>query len=335
VSFFGGGTDYPAWYLREGGAVLSTTIDKYCYISCRYLPPFFNIKHRVVWSHIETVSSIAEILHPAVREGLRFLGFDDSRGLEIHHQGDLPARTGMGSSSAFTVGLIKALSVLSGQHLSKHALALKAIELEQHVLKENVGSQDQVAAAHGGLNIVRFNRDGGIDVAPVPVLPERVAELESRLLLVYLGTTRLASAVAADVIANVRANAARLAAMHGMVAEAASILTGGGSLDDFGRLLHEGWRLKRELSPGVATAAVDQVYEAALTHGALGGKLLGAGGSGFLLFYVPAGREAAVLKALSGYLHVPFHFESEGSMLLHHGDQARAADGVSNRVVQY
>ena len=152
ISFFGGGTDYPEWYRKEGGAVLSTTIDKYCYLSCRYLPPFFNIKHRVVWSHIETVSSISEILHPAVREGLRFLGFDDSVGLEIHHQGDLPARSGIGSSSSFTVGLIKALTALRGQMISKYDLARSAIELKQNVLKENVGSQDQVAAAYGGFD---------------------------------------------------------------------------------------------------------------------------------------------------------------------------------------
>src|SRR3954463_10727718 len=156
ISFFGGGTDYPAWYLKEGGAVLSTTIDKYCYITARYLPPFFSERHRIVWSHIETVSSVSEILHPAVREGLRFLGFTNASGVEIHHQGDLPARSGIGSSSTFAVGLINALTALQERKMNKHDLALKALELEQQVLKENVGSQDQVAAAYGGLNIIHF-----------------------------------------------------------------------------------------------------------------------------------------------------------------------------------
>jgi D-glycero-alpha-D-manno-heptose-7-phosphate kinase len=324
ISFFGGGTDYPEWYLQEGGAVLSTTIDKYCYISCRFLPPFFNIKHRIVWSHIETVSTISEILHPAVREGLRYLGFNDAVGLEIHHQGDLPARSGMGSSSAFAVGLFKALIALQGQMISKQELVLKAIELEQTVLKENVGSQDQVATAYGGLNVIHFLQSGEIKVEPVTIpaeRAERIVELQSRLLLVYTGTSRLASEVAGDIIANLRSKGQRLREMRKMVDQAVSILNGSGSLDDFGRLLHESWMLKRELSAGVTTATVDHVYQTALEHGALGGKLLGAGGSGFMVFYVPPERQAGVIKALAGYLHVPFQFETEGSTLMHYGSR--------------
>ena len=321
MSFFGGGTDYPEWYLQEGGAVLSTTIDKYCYISCRFLPPFFNIKHRIVWSHIETVSTISEILHPAVREGLRYLGFNDAVGLEIHHQGDLPARSGMGSSSSFVVGLFKALIALRGQTIDKHELVLKTIELEQTVLKENVGSQDQVAAAYGGLNVIHFLQSGEIKVEPVIIRAERIAELQSRFLLVYTGTSRLASEVAGGIIANLHGKVQRLREMRKMVDQATSILNGPGSLDDFGRLLHEGWVLKRELSAGVTTATVDHVYQTALEHGALGGKLLGAGGSGFMVFYVPPERQAGVVKALSGYLHVPFQFETEGSTLMHSGSR--------------
>jgi len=321
ISFFGGGTDYPEWYLQEGGAVLSTTIDKYCYISCRFLPPFFNIKHRIVWSHIETVSTISEILHPAVREGLRHLGFNDAVGLEIHHQGDLPARSGMGSSSSFVVGLFKGLTALQGQMIGKHELALKAIELEQTVLKESVGSQDQVAAAYGGLNVIHFLQSGEIKVEPVITKAERIAELQSRLLLVYTGTSRLASDVAGGIIANLHGKGQRLHEMRRMVDQAVSILNGSGSLDDFGRLLHESWVLKRELSVGVTTATVDHVYQTALEHGALGGKLLGAGGSGFMVFYVPSERQAGVVKALSGYLHVPFQFETEGSTLMHYGSR--------------
>lgn len=319
ISFFGGGTDYPTWYLEEGGAVLSTTMDKYCYISCRFLPPFFNIKHRIVWSHIETVSSISEILHPAVREGLRFLRSDDSVGFEIHHQGDLPARSGIGSSSSFTVGLIKALTALRGQMISKHDLALKAIKLEQTVLKENVGSQDQVAAAYGGFNVIHFLRNGDIQVEPVTIPPSRVLELQSRLLMFYTGTNRLASEVAADVVANLQSNKAVLRQMRRMVDQALSILNGSGSLDDFGRLLHEGWMLKRELGSGVTNPLVDGLYKTAIEHGALGGKLLGAGGAGFMVSYVPPEKQPQVRQALSNCLHVSFKFESEGSTLIYYG----------------
>lgn len=174
ISFFGGGTDYPSWYREHGGAVLSTTIDKYCYISARFLPPFFHHRHRISWSHDELVSSISEILHPAVREGLRFLDFDDSVGVEIHYQGDLPARSGIGSSSSFTVGLIKALTLLRGQDIDKDALASKAIHLEQHVLNESVGSQDQIAAAYGGFNVIRLATNGDFHVEPLEVSPTRL-----------------------------------------------------------------------------------------------------------------------------------------------------------------
>jgi D-glycero-alpha-D-manno-heptose-7-phosphate kinase len=313
MSFFGGGTDYPQWYRGEGGAVLSTSIDKYCYISCRYLPPFFdNVKHRIVWSHIETVSTIAEILHPAVREGLRFLGFDDSVGLEIHHQGDLPARSGIGSSSAFSVGLIKGLLALRGQAIGTHELALKAIDLEQNVLGECVGSQDQVAAAHGGLNVIRFERDGAIRVQPLAVRPARTLELESRLLLFYLGTSRLSAEVARGFVAGMGDRRQNLLAMRASVDRAVEIVTGAGDLDAFGRLLHEGWLLKREIGGLVTNARVDAIYGQALDAGALGGKLLGAGGSGFLVFYVPPDRQPAVRAALAHLLHVPFAFEREG-----------------------
>lgn len=318
VSFFGGGTDYPDWFRREGGAVLSTTIDKYCYVSCRLLPPFFNLRHRIVWSHIETVGSIDEILHPAVREGLRALGFDDTTGLEIHHQGDLPARAGMGSSSTFIVGLVKALTALRGRMVSKPELARQAIELEQLRLKEHVGCQDAVAAAHGGLNVIHFPPDGDIRIAPVTIPPSRVAELQSRLLLFYLGSSRLASVIAGDVVANLKARRDDLHRMRGMVDEALAILNDGGDLDRFGRLLAEGWMLKRRLSPAVSTGAVDRIYQTAVDHGALGGKLLGAGGTGFMLFYVSPDRQAEVIERLAPCVHVPFQFESEGSSIIYY-----------------
>jgi len=317
ISLFGGGTDYPDWYLKEGGAVLSTTIDKYCYLNCRYLPPFFNTKYRIVWSHIETVSTISEILHPAVREGLRYLGFDESVGLEIHHLGDLPARAGMGSSSAFAVGLIKALTAMQGQIISKHDLAIKAIELEQVVLKEYVGSQDQIAVAYGGLNLIYFLPNGEFQVEPVTLPTPLLDSLSSRLMLFYTGTTRLSSDIAKDIVSNLPSKQTILRQMRTYVDQAVNLLSTG-QLDDFGRLLHESWLLKRELSKMVANPTVDMVYKNALDHGALGGKLLGAGSSGFMVLYVPPERQNEVKQSLFGLLEVPFQFESEGSTLIYY-----------------
>lgn len=318
VSFFGGGTDYPAWYRREGGAALSATIDKYCHISCRVLPPFFNLKHRIVWSHIETVQSISEILHPAVREGLRYLGFDDSVGLEIHHQGDLPARSGMGSSSAFAVGLIKALKAMRGEIVGKHDLARMAIELEQDWLRDNVGSQDQVASAHGGFNTIYFERSGEIRVEPVTITEERRGELESHLMLVYTGSGRMGSEVAGKTIANLDQRAGELRQMRAMVDEGLSILADGRPIEAFGELMHRYWRLKRELSGEVSNARIDGIYQTAMDHGAMGGKLLGAGSAGFMVFFAPPERHGEIAKALPDCLRVPFGFEHEGAALIYY-----------------
>lgn len=326
VSFFGGGTDYPEWYLKEGGAVLSTAIDKYCYLTCRYLPPFFSVKHRVVWSHIETVNSISEILHPAVREGLRFLGFDDSTGLEIHHQGDLPARSGIGSSSSFVVGLINALTALRGTFLSSHQLALKAIQLEQEVLRENVGSQDQVATAYGGFNICRFATDGSISVEPVDIPKSRIQELESHLALLYTGSSRLASEVAANVTINLHNQANALKCMLRMVNEGVNILREGTILDDFGELLHQGWMLKKSLAKEVSNSNVDAIYQTARDHGAIGGKLIGAGGAGFMLLFVPPEKQQQVRQALSHNLWVPFRFEPSGSTIVYSSEDVRSEE---------
>lgn len=313
VSFFGGGTDYPAWYHRYGGRVLSTTIDKYCYISCRYLPPFFDIRHRVVWSHIETVQSIQEILHPAVREGLGFLGFTDAAGVEVHHQGDLPARAGMGSSSSFAVGLILALKALRAETVDRHDLARLAIQFEQDRLGDNVGSQDQIAAVYGGLNVIDFATDGGFRVTPLQHAPVR--RLEQRLMLFYTGMCRLASRVAADVIANIPDRTAELHRMRALVDEAVAALTAG-DLDSFGLMMDESWNLKRQLSHLVSNPHIDQIYARAKRAGAVGGKLLGAGTSGFMLFYVPPDRQDAVRDELRELLHVPFRFETSGATLL-------------------
>lgn len=319
VSFFGGGTDYPSWYRTEGGSVLSSSIDKYCYISCRYLPPFFDIRHRIVWSHIETVGTIQEILHPAIKGGLQFLGFDESNGLEIHHQGDLPARSGIGSSSTFSVGLIKALLALRGQEICKFDLATKAIDLEQNYLKESVGSQDQIAAAFGGLNVIRFLQNNTFEVNALNISKNRISDLEKNLLLLYTGESRMGGAVAAKVISSLKQNASHLKKLASMVDKAAQILIGDHSLEDFGGLLHESWMLKRELADCISNGMVDEIYQNALKHGALGGKLLGAGSKGFMLFYIPLEKQAAVKKALSNYLWVPIQLNSEGSSIIYHG----------------
>ncbi len=319
MSFFGGGTDYPAFYLKEGGEVVSATIDKYCYITCRALPPFFGIRHKIVWSHIEAVSSTSEILHPAVREGLKYLQFDDSVGLEIHHHGDLPARAGMGSSSAFAVGLIHVLSAFRGERLSKQDLALKAIDLEQNCLKENVGSQDQVASAYGGLNHIRFDRDGSFKVEAVGISDEKLRELESRLMLFYTGTNRFASQIASKVIASIDEKTELFRAMKAKVGEALSVLRSSAPLDRFGELMHDAWQIKRQTAANISNAQIDRIYEMARGAGALGGKLLGAGGTGFVLFYVPQDKQASVRDALIHYLRVPFRFEREGSTIVYDG----------------
>lgn len=328
LSFFGGGTDFPQWYLREEGAVLSATIDKYCYLSCRHLPPFFNIKHRIVWSHIETVSSIAEILHPAVREGLRFLGFDDSQGVEIQHQGDLPARSGIGSSSSFSVGLVKALTGLKGGMLGKMELARQAMILEQDILKETVGSQDQVAAAFGGLNCIQFLKNGQIQVEPVTCMAGRIAELEQSLILLYTGISRLGSEIAKNSTKNFSLRSNELKEMRGMVDKGIKILNGRGPLEEFGKLLHKSWMLKRSLSEDISNSTIDEIYKKALDNGAIGGKLSGAGGSGFMLFFVPIPKQEKFLSAMKPYICVPFTFTQSGSSIIYYDESYQRGHGA-------
>lgn len=315
ISFFGGGTDYPTWFRRHGGEVLATTIDKYCYISCRRLPPFFEYKHRIVYSHIENVMSAEQIQHPAVRAVMTWQHVTE--GLEIHHDGDLPARSGLGSSSSFTVGLINALAALNGRQISKAGLAHAAIHVEQNVIGESVGSQDQISAAYGGFNWIEFQRDGGFLVEPVILHQARKQALHSHLMLCFTGFSRIASDVAKSQIDNMRQRVTELTKMRAMVADAVQILRDENCrIEEFGKLLDEGWRYKRSLSDRVSTPEIDAMYEAAITAGALGGKLLGAGGGGFLLLFVPPPRQSAVRAALPNVVHVPFQFESSGSRVV-------------------
>ena len=315
VSFFGGGTDYPAWYTRHGGAVLATTIDKYCYISVRELPPLFEHRYRLVYSVSENVKEIREINHPAVRAVLESMHVTKS--LEIHHDGDLPARAGLGSSSAFTVGLVQAMHALEGRTLSKPALADAALHIEQQVIREPVGSQDQICAAFGGFNHVAFNQDGSYRVAPLTVDPARLDELQVHLVLVFTGISRIAAEVAETQIRNVGQRVAELTAMRALVDQAAAILTSTSTdIAEFGRLLHDGWMLKRRMSDRVSSPTIDALYERTRKAGAIGGKLLGAGGGGFLLLFVRPEDRPAVREALGDLSIVRFRFESGGSQLV-------------------
>ncbi len=321
VSFFGGGTDYPAWFNAEKGSVLATTIDKYCYLTCRWLPPFFPHRHRLVYSKIEDVRTIEEIQHPSVRETLKFLDIHD--GVEIHHDGDLPARTGLGSSSAFTVGLLNALHALKGEMRSKLTLAQEAIHIEQKLIGENVGSQDQTITSIGGLNRIEFLPGDQITHERLPIHPDRIRELERRLMLFFTGFSRTASDIAQEQIRNTAWNGPQLRMMRGMVDEAVAILSGEGDLDPFGRLLHEGWELKRSLSSRVTNGSIDAMYEAAVCAGASGGKLLGAGGGGFLLLFVEPEAQDRVREAMAPRLEVPIRFENRGTQIIFYDVDAR------------
>ncbi|MDO8607451.1 MAG: kinase [Phaeospirillum sp.] len=325
VSLFGGGSDYPAWFRQNGGSVMGFTINKYCYITLRTLPPFFEHRHRIAYSKVEMVNEISEIQHPAVRAVLSEFGI--TTGIEIHHDGDLPARSGMGSSSSFTVGLINTLMARQGRMATKRQLAEEAIRIEQKVIGENVGSQDQVWAAYGGLNRIDFHRDDSVDITPLIVPPERRKQLLGSLMLVFTGFSRYADKVAAKQIANLGNREAHIHKMVAMVDEAIAILaTDGRPLDDLGRLLHDGWRLKRELADAVTTPEIDAIYDAARDAGAIGGKLLGAGGGGFMLFYVEPENQAKVKERLNKLIHVDFDIDNSGSKIV-----VYEPDGLENR----
>lgn len=314
ISFFGGGTDYPAWYSKEGGAVLTTSIDKYCYLTCRYLPPFFNTRYRLVYSKIEECQSLEQLQHPAAREILRYIAME--QGIEIHHDGDLPARSGMGSSSSFTVGLIHALHALNGKMPSKTQLAAESIHIEQTVLHEAVGSQDQIAVAHGGFNHITFHKTEEPSVRPMTLPADRLRELNDHLMLVYTGIKRTASEVASSFVNDIDSKASKLKAIQQMVDEGLSILTGTRDISQFGLLLNRAWQTKREMSAVVSNGKVDAIYAEATASGATGGKLLGAGGGGFMLLFAPPSQQQDIRDRLRGLIHVPFKFENSGSQII-------------------
>jgi D-glycero-alpha-D-manno-heptose-7-phosphate kinase len=316
ISFFGGGTDYPDWYKKHGGAVLATTVNKYCYISCRYLPPFFKHRFRVAYSKIEDVETVDEIMHPAVREALRHMKIDD--GLEVHNDGDLPARSGIGSSSSFSVGLLHALHALKGRMPSKKQLAEEGMYLEHDLLKETVGCQDQIMAAYGGFNHITFHTSGGFSVRPMTLSHERIREFESHLMLFYTGIERTASDIADSYVGEIQNKEQELMPLGKLVEDSIALLNSDNELSPFGELLHQAWQLKRSLSTKVSNPAIDAIYEEARAAGAIGGKLLGAGGGGFLLLFIRPAYQERVRKKLHRLLHVPFRFEFAGSQIIFH-----------------
>ncbi len=315
MSFFGGGTDYPVWYREHGGSVLSTTINKFCYITCRWLPPFFAYHSRISYTKVENVNSNNEIQHPSVRTCLQFLQIRE--GVEIHHIADLPARAGLGTSSAFTVGLLLGLYALKNQHRDKRSLASDAIFVEQELLREAVGAQDQVSAAYAGFNRINFRTDGRFEVNRILTPQRRLEELERHLALFFTGFSRTASEIAKEQIRMTPNRKTELKAMQQMVDEAEAIIENPTrSLDEFGRLIHEGWKLKKSLTQQITNSDLDEIYEAGLDAGALGGKLLGAGGGGFMLFYVPPERREALRRRLRRLLCIPFEFSDRGSQVV-------------------
>lgn len=314
ISFFGGGTDYPTWYRLHGGEVISTTINKYCYVSLRHLPPFFDHNIRLAYSKVEHCRTIDEIQHPAFREIFRHhkvLG-----GVEAHYDADLPARSGMGSSSAFAVGLLHAVQAFQGRMVSNRELAEQAIYIERTVLGETVGSQDQVAVAHGGLNHIKFHHDDTFTVQPVMLPADLVRRLNGNLMLYFTGTVRTASEIAKTYTESLADKERNMRSLGALVVESFAALRAS-DLDGFGSLLHEGWMLKRGLSASISTGPVDEIYSAAREAGALGGKLLGAGGGGFMLLYVPLSAQSSVRARLKDLLEVPFSFENGGSRIIH------------------
>ncbi len=315
ISFFGGGTDFPAWFQKEKGAVLSTTIDKYCYISLRRLPPFFYHKHRIVYSEIELVEDIASIKHPSVRECFRSLNITE--GLEVHYDGDLPSRSGLGSSSSFSVGLIHALKAYQGQMIDKKRLAELAILIERTILQEKGGLQDQIAVSHGGFNRIDFT-DEGYTLKPIVITPLVKKDLEQSLCLFFTGKSRLSDEIEKEKIQNLSDNKARLHLLYEMVQEGISLLSKKEfSAKEFGTLLDEAWRYKKTLASSVSNSHLNDIYAQAISEGAYGGKLLGAGGGGFFLFCVENYKRESFIEAMSKVMvHVPFKFETQGSHII-------------------
>ena len=315
MSFFGGGTDFSGFYNEHGGAVLSTTFDKYAYVTVRHLPPFFDYRTHLTYSKEEKVNSIEEIKHPAIRNAMQWL---DMHKIRMTYEADLPARSGLGTSSSFAVGMLEAFYALKGKYADKRKLADDAIYLERTLCAESGGIQDQIAASFGGFNRIDFSRDG-YTVRPVIMNRERKEELNNQLMLFFTGFSRFSSDIQKGTEKSMKDKTSQLIEMYHLVDEAEKILTDKNiSLNDFGKLLDYTWKLKRGISAGISTGSIDEQYAKAMNAGALGGKLLGAGGGGFLLFYVPLEKQADVKNALQDPMCVPFKFENDGTKIIYY-----------------
>lgn len=319
MSFFGGGTDMEDFFKENSGAVLSTTFDKYCYVTVRHLPRFFDYKTHLTYSKMEYVNSYDEIQHPLIREGMRFL---DMHELRLTYESDLPARSGLGTSSSFAVGMLNAFYALKGKYADKKKLADEAIYLERVLCNEAGGWQDQIAASFGGFNRINFNADG-YEVLPVIISPERKRQLNDNLMMFFTGFTRFSSDVQkANKVYSTEEKRERLKKMYELVDESEAILTNKErDLDDFGRLLDFTWKLKKGTGSAISTGSIDELYEKGMTAGALGGKLLGAGGGGFLVFYVQPEKQDAVKEAMKGLMYIPFKFEDGGTRVIHYSPE--------------
>jgi len=319
ISFFGGGSDYPQWYLRNGGEVICSSINKYIYISCRNLPPFFKHKHRIVYSKMEEVSDLKNISHQAFRECLFLFkkNMKCNSGFEMHYDGDLPAKSGMGSSSAFVVGLLNLLNnFFLKKNISKKNLTLKSLFLEQKILKEIVGSQDQVIASYGGFNSIKFMQSGDIKVTPIIKNLNVLKDFSSRFFLVFTGINRIANSIAKTYIKKLDKT------KRGSIFEIlehvklAKFFLSNNNFDDFGLLLNETWKIKKALSASVSSYKINSIYNKGIINGAIGGKLLGAGGGGFFLFYVPKDNQTFFVKNMKNFIVIPFEFENYGSQII-------------------
>lgn len=316
MSFFGGGTDMESYFRQYGGAVISTTFDKYCYVTVRHLPRFFDYTTELSYQTTERVSSVDDINHPAIRNAMKML---DMHEIRLTYEADLPARSGLGTSSSFAVGMLNAFYALKGKYADKKRLADEAIYLERVLCDEAGGWQDQIAAAFGGFNRINFNTDGTYDVIPVIIHPDRKKQLDENLMMFFTGFTRFSSDLQKVNAAGYAEKTAQLKDMYALVDEAEKVLTDKRcDLDGFGRLLDVTWRLKRQTGGAITTGTIDDLYEKGIRAGALGGKLLGAGGGGFLLFYVQPEKKAALKEAMKDLLYVPFNFEDGGTRVIHY-----------------
>lgn len=314
MSFFGGGTDFPEFYKQYGGAVISTTFDKFCYVNVRHLPRFFDYSTELSYSKTERVTKIDEIQHPAIREAMKYL---DMHELRLTYEADLPARSGLGTSSSFAVGMLNAFYALKGKYADKKRLADDAIYLERVLCGEAGGVQDQIAASFGGLNRINFNAEG-YTVNPVIISPERKDQLNRNLMLFFTGFSRFSSDIQVSTMNAMEDKKGQLLEMLQLVDEAEKVLTTQGDLNEFGRLLDHTWKLKRGITSQISTDSIDGIYNKALKAGAIGGKLLGAGGGGFLLFYVEEDKRESLKKVMEHLLYVPFEFENAGTRVIHY-----------------